>query len=102
MLNSDAVFIARYCTRLTPDQACLRSPGMVDSPGWPDKTYWTCQFLRDDKLCQLHLDSGKKPRMCSGYPWYGARPKSGKWMRPGCGYREDDWVAAGFIQNKRT
>ncbi|MEW6183027.1 MAG: hypothetical protein AB1500_07605 [Bacillota bacterium] len=88
MLESDAVFIVRHCRRLTPEEARARSPAVVGSPGWPNGHYWACEYLNHDRLCQLQLDSGTKPRICREYPWYGGGPQAKRWLLPGCGYSE--------------
>ncbi|MGE5403702.1 MAG: hypothetical protein ACM3PP_02065 [Candidatus Saccharibacteria bacterium] len=88
MLQSDAVFLFRYAIPLTPEQAQERSPGIVASPNWPNRHYWTCGFLREDMRCQLDVDKLPKPMVCRGYPGYGSSDYSGRWMYEGCGYRD--------------
>lgn len=86
MLQSDAVFLYRHGIPLTAEEALRRSPSIAGAPGWPNETYWSCEFLRDGKKCQLDLNSKPKPKVCKGYPWYSNRPRTGIWLRPGCGY----------------
>jgi Fe-S-cluster containining protein len=86
MLQSDAVFLYRHGIPLTAEEARRRSPSITGSPGWPNETYWSCEFLRGGKKCQLDLNSKPKPKVCKGYPWYSSRPRAGIRLRPGCGY----------------
>jgi len=88
MLESDAVFISKHCIPLSPEEARLRSPEIVDSPYWSSGEFWTCSFHRSDRLCQLDVLGLPKPHICRGYPWYGVEPRD-KWLYPGCGYRLD-------------
>ncbi len=89
MLESDAIFLHRHGIPLTSAEAELLSPGIALSPNWPHEEYWTCEFLVDGKKCRLNLENKPKPRMCSGYPWYGERDHTVSFLFPGCGYRQE-------------
>jgi hypothetical protein len=86
MLQSDAIFLYRHGIPLSAEEALQRSPSIAGAPGWPYETYWSCEFLRDGRKCQLDLEAKPKPKVCKGYPWYSSRPQAGVWLRPGCGY----------------
>lgn len=91
MLQSDAVFLYRHGIPLTAEKVqrgWKRLPAVARSSSCKDESYWTCEFLRDGKKCQLDLDSKPKPKICKGYPWYSSRPRKGMTLPPGCGYND--------------
>ncbi len=88
ILESDAKFIIKHGIRLSVEEAEMRSPALLNSPNWPRDEYWTCQFHRNDGLCDLDILQLPKPHVCTGYPWYDREPRL-KWLYPGCGYNAD-------------
>lgn len=73
----DAVFLDNHWH---PDGVRLGQ----DEPGL---YYYRCDaFDRESRTCTAHSE---RPRVCSGYPWYGKGPVTGKVSNPRCSYLLD-------------
>jgi Fe-S-cluster containining protein len=64
----------------------------------PGVGYWWCSlFDFETNLCGIHHLA--KPRVCSGYPWYGEVPRQSHNLNEGCAYRADVARVFGLLKH---
>jgi len=99
--GGDAKFVHENWTPITKEEAFAINPKIESNeewarqnwPGKPEDPYkdmyfYTCDRLDKEKgLCTVHET---RPRVCSGYPWYGVLPNETMlWYSDDCGYIVD-------------
>lgn len=83
--NKDFVFISKNWVPISCVQATMYN-GELGGRSDGRFYYYTCLKLSRDNLCTVHK---RKPKVCSGYPWYGKERNPEALIRKeGCGYAE--------------
>jgi|SRR3972149_6522737 len=80
---ADAKFIIKHWLSISHVQALYYNKELVSGGGI---YFYTCLLLDKRNRCKVH---NRKPKICSGYPWYGEKEKRdvAKLIRKeGCGY----------------
>jgi Fe-S-cluster containining protein len=58
-----------------------------DTPPEDGHENWNCKmFDTETRMCNAH---GDRPPVCSGYPWYGGKPKRDADLSPQCSFNAD-------------
>lgn len=101
--NSESAFIDENWNMLSVKQALEIRPELrfCTKPVLNKKTFFTCKQF--DSLTNKCRNYDKRPKICSGYPYYGNMNKSAKELRVhlDCGYLQAHPDGAEFIKRHK-